>query len=104
MLDLATFPPLDGPEQDLLTGATLGEKDTSLEEMDEGIVVDTAESVRERQGCARRSALQELDDDDDGVEEAAGAAAGAGTSSARSVVGPDVSALLFDPDDDIDDI
>ncbi|BGP58407.1 RFC checkpoint protein Rad17 [Rhodotorula sphaerocarpa] len=106
LLDLATFPPLDGPEQDLLTGATLGEKDTSLEEMDEGIVVDTAESVRERQGRARRSALQELDDydDDDGVEEAAGAAADPGTSSARSVVGPDVSALLFDPDDDIDDI
>lgn len=91
----------------MLTGATLGEKDTSLEEMEEGIVVDTtssAETSRERQGRARRSALQELDDDDDGGEEAAGAAADAGTFPARSVVGPDVSALLFDPDDDIDDI
>lgn len=86
-----------------MTGATLGEKDTSLEEVDEGIVVDTADSSRERQGRARRSALQELDDDDGG-EEAAGAAADAGTIPARSVVGPDVSALLFDPDDDIDDI
>ncbi|POY74924.1 hypothetical protein BMF94_1900 [Rhodotorula taiwanensis] len=103
LLDLATFPPLDGPEQDLLTGATLGEKETSLEEVDEGVMVDTSsggDTPRGRRAKAGRSALQEVEQDDD-EEVGTGVADDLAATAARRAKD---AAFLFDPEDDIDDV
>lgn len=102
-MDLATFPPLDGPEQDLLTGATLGEKETSLEEVDEGVMVDTSsggDTPRGRRAKAGRSALQEVEQDDD-EEVGTGVADDLAATAARRAKD---AAFLFDPEDDIDDV
>ncbi|GAA5883191.1 hypothetical protein JCM3774_002414 [Rhodotorula dairenensis] len=101
LVDLATFPPLGGPEQDLLTGAALGEKDVQVD-----AVVDEADAVagwgstplgpRGVTNGAGRSALQELEEDEDESEPFA--ASGSGQRGADQV-----AVSLFDPDDDIVD-
>lgn len=104
LLDLAAFPPLDGPDQEVLTGAALGEKDLLeegeglVEEIDEGVLVDnTAGSSgsprRKSERKVARSALQEVE-----AEE------GEGGIDALPRTGNKAAVLLFDPDDDIDDV
>ncbi|GAA5982496.1 hypothetical protein JCM10908_006672 [Rhodotorula pacifica] len=116
LVDLATFPPLAGSEQDLLTGAALGENDldVDIEELDEGVLVDTSfgggggtssPTKRGGVGAGRRSALQEVEEQVDGGEEDLFAdGAGVGLPIPRGKKAKDAKpVLLYDPDDDIAD-
>lgn len=72
-----------------------------LEEVDEGVLVDTAGSVgiprrKQSERKVARSALQEVDEAEEGE--------GGGIDSLPRTGGNKAAVLMFDPDDDIDDV